>query len=224
MDQQHLLSIALVDDHPPILRAVIGELSASLPIKDAVTARTVEELLSDASATSGSSAHFDLVILDLQLGDDSDPAENVRRITELGWPVLIYTQGGNSRLIARCFSAGASGIVGKNQELCDLVEAASLIISGQPYLSDEWAAAVVSDLQSIPEIPPREAEALRLYASGLPMKSVARRMDVSPETVKAHLKQVKRRYEEVGRPAATKTELYFRAIEDGWISPHLSPP
>jgi len=58
-----------------------------------------------------------------------------------------------------------------------------------------------------------------MYASGLPMKSVARRMGISPETVKDYLMRVRRRYEEVGRPAATKTELYFRAVEDGLVDP-----
>jgi two-component system, NarL family, response regulator DevR len=55
------------------------------------------------------------------------------------------------------------------------------------------------------------------------MKSVARRMGISPETVKDYLMRVRRRYGEVGRPAATKTELYFRAVEDGLVPPPISP-
>ena len=76
-----------------------------------------------------------------------------------------------------------------------------------------------SDAAAIPSLAPREAEALRMYASGLPMKSVARRMGISPETVKDYLMRVRRRYDEVGRPAATKTELYVRAMEDGLVNP-----
>ena len=207
--------VALVDDHPAILRAVTGEISAAFHVAEVFGARHVDEVV----ATPGP---YEVVILDVQLADDSDPADNVRRITERGWPVLLYTQETNARMVARCFRAGAKGIVGKSQDLADLLEAVALISDGQPYLSGEWAAALSSDAVAIPSLAPREAEALRLYASGLPMKSVARRMGISPETVKDYLMRVRRRYDEVGWPAATKTELYVRAVEDGLVEPPTS--
>lgn len=207
--------VALVDDHPAILSAVMGELTAAFHVAEVFRARHVDEVV----ATPGP---YEVVILDVQLADDSDPADNVRRITERGWPVLLYTQETNARMVARCFRAGASGIVGKSQDLADLLEAVALITDGQPYLSGDWAAALSSDAVAIPSLAPREAEALRLYASGLPMKSVARRMGISSETVKDYLMRVRRRYDEVGRPAATKTELYVRAVEDGLVEPPAS--
>lgn len=209
------LRVALVDDHPAILRALITEITAALHAAEIFSARDVDGVL----ATQGP---YDLVVLDVQLADDSEPAENVRRITARGWPVLLYTQGTNARVIARCFRAGAKGIVGKSQDLADLLEAVSLIADGQPYLSDDWAAVLSSDAAVIPSLAPREAEALKMYASGLPMKSVARRMGISPETVKDYLMRVRRRYDEVGRPAATKSELYVRAVEDGLVDPPVS--
>ena len=74
------LRIALVDDHPPILRGAIDAISAALTVSEPVTARRVEELL----ATPGP---YDVVILDLQLGDGSDPASNVEAVAARGWPV-----------------------------------------------------------------------------------------------------------------------------------------
>ena len=209
------LRVALVDDHPAILRAVMGEITAALRVADVCRARHVDEVLT----TPGP---YDVVVLDVQLADDSDPADNVRRLTERGWPVLLYTQEANARMVARCFRAGAKGIVSKSQDLADLLEAVNLISDGQPYLSGEWASVLNSDAAVIPSLAPREAEALRMYASGLPMKSVARRMGISPETVKDYLMRVRRRYDEVGRPAATKTELYVRAVEDGLVDPPAS--
>ncbi len=206
------LRVALIDDHPAILRAVMGEVTAAFRVAEVCRAQRVDEVL----ATPGP---YDVVVLDVQLGDDSDPADNVRRLADKGWPVLLYTQEANPRLVARCFRAGAKGIVGKSHELADLLEAVGLIADGQPYLSGEWASVLRSDAAVIPSLAPREAEALRMYASGLPMKSVARRMGISPETVKDYLMRVRRRYDEVGRPAATKTELYVRAMEDGLVAP-----
>lgn len=206
------LTVALVEDHPAILTALTVELHAAFPVREVRTARHVDELLD-------SDGPYDVVILDVQLNDDSDPVENVRRLTERGWPVLLYTQETNARVVARCFRAGASGIVSKSQDLADLMEAVRIVADSQPYLSGDWAAALASEAAAIPALAPREAEALRMYASGLPMKSVARRMGISPETVKDYLMRVRRRYDEVGRPAATKTELYFRAVEDGLVAP-----
>lgn len=216
MDAPAELTVALVDDHPPILRAVIDELTATLGLRHTFTARHVAEVL----ATPGP---YSVIVLDVQLTDGTEPADNVRRLVQRGWPVLLYTQETNARVVSRCFKAGASGIVGKNQELSDLVDAITITATGQPYLSGDWAAALASEVGRIPSIPPREAEALRLYATGLPMKSVARRMDISQETVKDYLMRVRRRYDEVGRPAPTKTELYQRAVEDGLVPPPQSP-
>lgn len=206
------LSVALVDDHPAIFTALTAEISSTFPLASVAQARHVRDLLD----TPGP---YDVVILDVQLNDDSDPADNVRQVTERGWPVLLYTQETSARVVARCFQAGAKGIVGKSQDLGDLMDAVRIVAGSQPYLSGDWAAALTSEAAAIPALAPREAEALRLYASGLPMKSVARRMGISPETVKDYLMRVRRRYDEVGRHAATKTELYFRAVEDGFVEP-----
>lgn len=207
------LRLGLADDHPAILRAVVDTIQHELAVADVVTVRHVVELLECAH-------EFDLVILDLQLGDGSDPAENVRSVVERGWPVLLYTQEMNPAVVARCFAEGASGIVSKSEELAILVEAVRIIAGGQPYLSGDWASALKS--QRIANLAPREQEALRLFAAGLPMKLVARRMGISQETVKEYLMRVRRRYEEAGRPAPSRTDLYIRAIEDGLIRPPTS--
>jgi DNA-binding NarL/FixJ family response regulator len=209
------MSVALIDDHPPILRAVIDELTKTLGVDSTFTARHVAEVL----ATDGP---YDVIILDLQLGDGSEPGDNVRLLVSRGWPVLLYTQETNARVVARCFRAGASGIVGKGQELDDLTDALRTIATGEPYLSSDWAAALASEAETIPNLTPREGEALRLYASGLPLKSVARRMNIAQDTAKKHLMRIRLRYAEVGRPAPTKTDLYRRAVEDGLIPPPAS--
>lgn len=216
MEPLNALAVAMIDDHPAILSATVSELASRLTLARSVTGRHVDDIL----ATSGP---YDVVVLDLQLSDNSEPSDNVRRLTDRGWPVLLYTQETNARVVARCFRAGARGIVGKHQELSELADAVGVIAGGQPYLSSDWAAALASDVDAVPALAPREAQALRLYASGLPMKSVARRMGISAETVKGYLMLVRRRYDEVGRPAATKSELYLRAVQDGFVPPPEMP-
>lgn len=77
--------------------------------------------------------------------------------------------------------------------------------SGPRYVSD-W-----------PSLSPQEKRLLMLYATGLPMKSVARRMEIRLDTAKQYLHRARTKYAEAGRPAWTKVELHRRAIEDGYL-------
>lgn len=94
---------------------VLTALSELLGSHSAVTASTVADLLELAT-------DLDLVLLDLQLGDDSDPAQNVERIVGRGWPVLLYTQETRGGVVARCLRAGAGGLVTKGEDLAVLAE------------------------------------------------------------------------------------------------------
>jgi hypothetical protein len=42
---------------------------------------------------------------------------------------------------------------------------------------------------------------------------------IDPETLKTHLRRIRAKYREVGRPAPTRRDLYVRAIEDGLLPP-----
>lgn len=207
------LRLGIIDDHPPILVGVLEGIREALPLVQLVlTARTVRGLLDQAEA-------LDVALLDVNLNDATDAEDNVGALVSRGWPVLLYTQETRRSVVARCFRAGASGIVGKHEDMCVLTGAIVQVAGGEPFLSAEWAASLDSDADSsVPGLTPREAEALRLYATGLPLKSVARRMGIQEETAKEHLKRVRRKYTEVGRAANTKTELLFRAVEDGHVT------
>ena len=217
-----VLRLVIVDDHPAIARGVAAGLAdvsprlghvAAVPSVTAVADRTV----------NGVDAPIDVVILDLQLGDGSDPAANVGHLVAAGLPVLVYTQEGRRSVIARCFKAGASGIVSKSDDITVLAEAILLVAQGEPFLSPEWAAAL-EDAEDwpVPDLAPRESEALSLYATGLPMKSVARRMGVAEDTAKEYLDRARQKYARAGRPAYSKVDLYIRAVEDGYL-PNPSP-
>jgi DNA-binding CsgD family transcriptional regulator len=69
----------------------------------------------------------------------------------------------------------------------------------------------------VPNLSIQELSALRLYASGMKLDSVARRMNVSPATAKEYLDRVRAKYQQVGRPARTRTELYAAASRDGLL-------
>lgn len=204
------LRIGAVDDHPVILAGVSEGLRWHLP------GCSVSPVTRTVSAFLDSDPALDVVLLDIELHDDSDPADNVRRLRARGWPVLLFTQDPRLHLVARTFRAGADGILSKAEDLATISHAVNLVASGQPYLSPEWAVAVAQDeLWTAPNLAPREVEAVRLYAAGLKLTSVARRLGVSEDTARTYLLRARHKYADAGRPANTKTDLYIRAVEDG---------
>ena len=204
------LRIGAVDDHPVILAGVSEGLRWHLPgCTVAPVTRTVEALVR-------ANPVVDLVLLDIELHDGTDPADNVRSLTSKGWPVLLFTQDPRLRLVSRTFRAGAAGILSKGEDLATIAHAVGLVASGMPYLSSECAVAVAQDeLWTAPNLTPREVDAIRLYAAGMKLSSVARRLGVSEDTARTYLLRARHKYAAAGRAANTKTDLYIRAVEDG---------
>lgn len=180
-------------------------------------ALTVSELL----AFPG---ELDVVLLDVRLNDHSGPEDNVRRLTERGWSVLLYTQEPRPAVLARCLRAGARGIVGKHESWEVLADAVRVAAADEDFMNPDWAAAVEAlTFHHGSGLSPREAEVIALYATGLPLKSVSRRLGIAEETAKEHLRRARRKYASAGRSADTKTALYLRALEDGYLEvPHGS--
>lgn len=211
------VAVGFVDDHPVVLQGVVHHLRAALP---EITATHTASDVAGLVAALGASGRIDLVVLDIQLGDRSVPEHNVAALRRHGARVLLYSQETRASVVARCLQAGAFGIVSKSEPLDVVTEAVRCVLRGEPHLNADWAAAIRADTQrQQPTFAPREEEALRLYALGLPVTSVATRMYVAPATVKESLLRVRRKYADAGRDATSKTDLLFRAIEDGLIDP-----
>lgn len=204
--------IGAIDDHPVILAGIGSALAEHLP------GAVLDPVHVAVPAFVAARPPVDLVLLDLELRDGSDPADNVSALVGLGYPVLIFTQEQRPALVARAFAAGALGIVGKGEPLEVLAEAVSTALAGEPWLSAAWADVLASDRDFAPHLSPRETQILRMYAGGLPLKSVAHRLGISPETARTHLVRIRAKYSDSGRPVASRTDLFIRAVEDGILS------
>ena len=201
--------VGAVDDHPAVLEGIRAVLSRRAPDLHFVRfAETVRELLSVPEV-------FDVVLLDLRLDDGSRPLENVSRLLANGSRVLAFTQGDDGDLTREALRAGALGVVHKSESGDTLAAAVRTVAAGETVVSHRLAAAL-EGARSLPvHLSERERDVLRLYASNLPAKSVARRLHISEGTVKEYLKRIRAKYAEMHRPASTKLDLYHRALEDG---------
>lgn len=200
-----------MEDHESVAIGLAAMLAGEPDLELLTTAGTVSELLSAAP-------ELDLVVLDLRLADGSTPEQNVRALRERGAEVLIFTGADNPYLMRAAARAGVLGVVRKSEDVRTVVQAVREAAAGRQVVTTDWAAAIDGDPQlSEVGLSPRQQEVLTLYASGEKASRVARMTGLSEQTVNDYLGRIRQKYADAGRPAPTKTDLYKRAVEDGWL-------
>jgi len=103
-----------------------------------------------------------------------------------------------------------------------LMEAIRLAADGAILNNAETSATIDADsLFKEANLSARETEVLSLYASGMSLKQVAYQLQIKPSSAKEHIDRVRVKYARLGREAATKVDLFKRAVEDGLISGDL---
>ena len=211
-----VIDVAAVDDHPIVLDSVAGWVGADQgDIRVVATAATVGALL------AGPGRRAAVVLLDLDLGDGTTAEGNVAAIRAAGPEVLVLSASDRPPAVRAAMRAGARGYALKNEHADQIRFAIREVAAGRDWISPRLAYIFATDdAADRPTLSNQERRALQLYATGLPMKSVARKMAISEETVKQYLGRVRQKYILAGRAAPTKLELYHRAVEDG----HLPPP
>lgn len=203
--------VAIVDDHELVAMAVRGIIDDTAGLEFARHEASVAALVRRARDA-------DLVVLDLSLPDGSAPAENVRAVTEWGASVLILTSAENPYLVREASRTDALGILRKSAPREVLSQALLAAAEGDHVPTTEWASALDTDpLLGAAPLTAREREVLGLYAVGMGAKEVGAALFVSENTVNDHLRRIRTVYHQLGRPAATKVELYQRSIEDGFL-------
>jgi DNA-binding NarL/FixJ family response regulator len=203
--------VAVVDDHELVAMAVRAIVEETPGLTFARHETSMKALI-----RPGQDA--DLVVLDLSLPDQSKPDENVRAAVAWGASVLFLTAAENPFLVREASHTEALGIVRKSAPR-EVLRAALLAAANGEYVpTTEWASALDTDpiLRSAP-LSAREREVLSLYALGLGAREVGATLFVSENTVNDHLRRIRSVYRRLGRPAATKVELYQRSLEDGYL-------
>jgi len=211
------MKVLLIDDHPLILSAlqsVIQGLGDHVTVVGASSARAARETLA-------ASADFDLVLLDLQLGDaDGFDVLSEFRSAYPALPVVIVSASDRTSDVIRSIDQGAMGFVPKRASNETLFEALHMVMSGGIYvppmamgtpdrpaeftddsgqggLQNVRRSASESDFQTAQSIEslgltPRQRDVLGLLLKGHPNKLIARELGLSVETVKDHVAAVLR--------------------------------
>lgn len=206
------IRIAILEDHPLMLRALSANLALHLP-----DVEFIYQGKSIADATSVIIANgCDLALLDLDLGDGIPPIQNLEKLLATGTPVLIVSALAEQFLVRQALTNGASGFISKNANEATLLDAVKSIISGENYMSADIATILLSD-KTDPGLSVQEKQALSLYASGLKLDAVARSMNLSRSTASEYIQRARKKYIKVGVNLPTKTDLYRQAQKDGLL-------
>ena len=219
VDERRPITVVVADDHDVVWIGLVGAAGAAAgrgrPVRlrgHATTAASLLEIVDQQPP--------DVVILDLALGDGSDPGETVARILAAGAKVLVYSVLDNPRLIRSALAAGAHGLSRKSEPVPVTLDKVRQVASGQTLLSPEILSMIDGDTDFVrARLSDREREVLVLYVSGLEITQLAEQLFVTENSAREYLRRIRAKYGEAERPASTKVDLLRRAIEDGIVPP-----
>jgi DNA-binding NarL/FixJ family response regulator len=205
--------VVVLEDHPLVREALTSQVRAAVDEVDLVYAgASVAEAVAAVQARGA-----DCVVLDLDLGDGRSPVQNVIELTDAGVKVLVVSALGDQATIRASLAAGALGFVSKAAETSELHNAVRATLAGEEYTSPEVAAALLNAAPTSVALSEQERRAMVLYASGLKMRAVARRMGVTEGTAQEYIKRVRQKYDRAGVPLPTKTDMYRVARDEGLV-------
>jgi DNA-binding NarL/FixJ family response regulator len=120
--------------------------------------------------------------------------------------------------VCRAVEMGARGYLRKDTSCGEIIEAIHSVHSGSSYLP-QWIMARISERTSRLSLSPRELEIMEMVSKGLTNKEIARVIQVSPFTVRNHVRHIIAKLE-----VGSRTEAVTVAIQQGILMAHDSFP
>jgi len=190
-----------VDDHA-MLRAGLEQLLAGEPDLDVVgTAASGDEAI-----TLVRELRPDVVLMDLQMPGTDGVRATREIVTEELADVLVLTSYSDAERIVGALDAGALGYLLKDAEPEEVLRGIRAVARGEspidPKAARELLGARRTTSTAAADLTPREREVLALVRQGLANKQIARRLEISERTVKAHLTSTFQRIGVVDRTQA----------------------
>ena len=145
----------------------------------------------------------DVVLMDLRMPrmDGSEATRQIRTALP-DTQVLVLTTYADDESLFPALQAGARGYLTKEASAEEIEQAIKAVVAGQthldPAVQQRLVAAVVdappgprAEAQALPDdLTPREAEVLKLIATGLSNAEIAEALVVSQATVKTHINRI----------------------------------
>jgi DNA-binding NarL/FixJ family response regulator len=203
------VTCVIADDHPAMLTAIADTLERS-GVEIVGRASDGQDALAQIEATQPRVALIDVRMPRLSGIEVAKEAAVVAPNTS----ILFYTAYGDRALLSEALDVGARGFVLKEAPLPDLVRAVERVAAGEAYVDPVLAGVLVSaQTDAVPSLTQREREVLRLLADGLANEEIGKRLFISPETVRTHVRKAMAKLE-----ADTRTQAVATALRQSLIS------
>lgn len=194
MNDEARLRVAIVDDHPMFrmgMAVAINDMADIELVGEAAKVDAVPALVAETAP--------DVILLDVRLGEGSGLEVN-RWLAEHhpGIRVIMLTMSDDHETALTALRDGASGYLVKGAGP-ERVEHALRVAAGGDVVLDHDLALAVSELAQtrrrnndgpFPQLTERELDVLELIAQGLDNQTIARRLVLSPKTVRNHVSNV----------------------------------
>ena len=212
-----VIKVLLVDDHALLrggMRYLLRSFDADLEMDEAGNCTEALELVAASS--------YDLMLLDLNMpGLNGMDALAALREAAPGLPLVVLSGESDPGVVRAAIDSGAMGFIPKSSTPEVLIQALRLVLAHGVYLPPlvlQATRAVSSSAPVLPQIlstvlpglTPRQLEVLHCIIRGKPNKVIARDLDLSEGTVKAHLSAV---FQTLG--VHSRTEAVYAAAKLG---------
>jgi DNA-binding NarL/FixJ family response regulator len=187
--------VVIADDHPVFRDGLRGILGSVEDVEVVAEAATGEEAVA-AVATH----QPDVVVMDLHM-PDLNGIEATRRILHQSphVGVVVLTMFEDDASVFAAMRAGARGYLLKGADKAEIVRAIQAIGSGEAIFGPAIARRVIEYFSApqvagpplaFPELTAREREILDHIAQGMNNQAIARKLFLSPKTVRNHVSNI----------------------------------
>lgn len=203
MEGAPLIRCLVADDHPALVAAVtLFLVDAGYEIVGPATdgPRAVALLEKERP---------ELALVDLHMPRLEGTAL-IRRLKEVSpeTALAVYTADVDGPTAREALAAGAAGVLLKEAPIADLARALEALLGGNCYLDPTLA----DNSPARGRLTGREVDVLSLLAEGLSHEEIGRRLAISAETVRTHVRKAADRLEARNRTEAVATALRLGLI------------
>ena len=189
------IRIAIIDDHPLFLAGVARTLSYAEDIELVAVGASADEGLAIARQHAP-----DIMLIDVSMPGGGLAAAATICQSYASIKVIMLTASEREEDVRAAMSAGVRGYVLKGISGGDLVSTIRAVHLGEAYITPEFAARLLTKLQtaqeepttqeSAPELSVREDQIVRELIAGLTNKEIAAKLGLSEKTVKNYMTSV----------------------------------
>ena len=199
------LRVLVVDDHP-IFRD---------GLRTALTGDDIEVVGEAGAGTEAvelaAALRPDVVLMDLQMpGGSGIDATRAIAGAQPGVAILVLTMTADAEAVFGAIRAGARGYLLKGADRAELLRAIRAVAEGEAIFGAEIAARLLGAFAAggpappLPALTDREREVLALVTEGCTNTAIARRLVVSPKTVRNHVSNILTKLQVANREEAAQ--------------------